>query len=96
MVCFGLGTAFTMGAPLNRMVLALYRDNQSAEALSVAAVFRGMGLAAGPIVLTAVAAGHGFGGMFGTVMVASLVGIGAFVLVPDVKVVRKGQVVSET
>ncbi|PSR24062.1 MAG: MFS transporter [Sulfobacillus acidophilus] len=96
MLCFGLGTAFTMGAPLNRMVLALYRENQSGEALSVAAVFRGMGLAAGPIILTAVEAGHGFGGMFGTVMLASLVGVGVFVLVPDVKVVGRRQVLSES
>lgn len=95
MLFFGLGTAFTMGAPLNRMALALYRDNQSGEALSVAAVFRGMGMASGPIILTAVQVVRGFGGMFGALTVASLVGMGAFLFVPDVKAVKRSEVMTE-
>lgn len=96
MVFFGLGTAFTMGAPLNRMALGLYREEQSAEALSVAAVFRGMGMACGPIILTAAEATHGFSGMFGSVLIASLVGVVAFMLVPDVKPIKSSTVVSES
>lgn len=85
MLFFGVGTAFTMGAPLNRMALALYREDQSGEALSLVATFRGIGLAAGPIVLTSVEVLHGFSGMFGSVAVASIIGVGAFLLVPDVR-----------
>lgn len=96
MLFFGLGTAFTMGAPLNRLALGLYKENQAAEALSVAAVFRGMGMAAGPIILTAIEALHGFSGMFGALALASLVGMGAFVFVPDVRVVKRGPAVTET
>lgn len=95
MVFFGLGTAFTMGAPLNRMALALYRDDQTGEALSLVAVFRGIGLAAGPIILTSAQVVHGFEGMFGSVMVASLLGVVAFLFVPDVNVKRTPPVVSE-
>lgn len=96
MVFFGLGTAFTMGAPLNRMGLALYREDQAGEALSLVAVFRGIGMAAGPIILTAAEVLHGFSGMFGAVMLASLVGVVAFMFVPDAKPVKRGHVVSET
>lgn len=96
MLFFGLGTAFTMGAPLNRMALALYRDNQVAEALSVAAVFRGIGMAAGPVILTAVEAIYGFSGMFATLTIASLVGMVAFLFVPDVKAVKRGQVMTDS
>lgn len=96
MLFFGFGTAFTMGAPLNRMALALYRDDQSGEALSLVAVFRGVGLAAGPILLTAAETVHGFTGMFGAVAVASVVGVLAFLLVPDRKPVKAGRVVSES
>ena len=71
MVFFGVGTAFTMGAPLNRMGVALYRADQTAEALSLMAVFRSVGLAVGPVVLTAAAARQGFSGMFMTVAVVS-------------------------
>ena len=95
MLFFGLGTAFTMGAPLNRMALALYRENQSGEALSVVAVFRGMGMAAGPIILTAVEAVRGFGGMFGALTMASLIGMAAFLFVRDVKVIKRGHVMTE-
>ena len=96
MVFFGIGTAFTMGAPLNRMALGLYRDNQAGEALSVAAVFRGIGMSSGPIILTAAQAARGFSGMFGAVMIASLIGVGAFLMVPDVKPKKSAPVVSET
>ncbi|NMP23224.1 MFS transporter [Sulfobacillus harzensis] len=96
MLFFGLGTAFTMGAPLNRMALALYRDDQSGEALSLVAVFRGIGLAAGPVILTAADSVRGFSGMYGAVAVASLVGVFAFLFVPDVKPVKQGQAVSES
>lgn len=85
MVALGLATAFTMGAPLNRMALGLYRDDQAGEALSLMAVFRGIGLAAGPIILTSAEAYHGFTGMFGSVCVASLVGVASFLMVPDVR-----------
>ncbi len=95
MLFFGFGTAFTMGAPLNRMALALYRDDQSGEALSLVAVFRGIGLAAGPILLTAAESLHGFTGMFGAVTVASVAGVLAFLLVPDRKPVKASHVVSE-
>lgn len=70
MVAFGLATAFTMGAPINRMAIALYSDAQAGEALSLVAVFRSVGLAAGPIVLTLAQARDGFTGMFGSVALA--------------------------
>lgn len=92
MVALGIGTAFTMGAPLNRMALALYREDQVGEALSLMAVFRGVGLAAGPIILTAAEVWHGFSGMFGSVFIASLIGLVAFLFVPDVKVAKRSQV----
>jgi MFS family permease len=92
MVALGIGTAFTMGAPLNRMALALYREDQAGEALSLMAVFRGIGLASGPILLTVAEGWHGFTGMFGVVFVGSLVGLVAFLFVPDVKVEPSGQV----
>lgn len=85
MVAFGVSTAFTMGAPLNRMALALYRDDQSAEALSLVAVFRAIGLAAGPVLLTLAQAWHGFTGMFGVVGAAALLGVVVFLFVPDVR-----------
>lgn len=82
MICLGTGTAFTMGAPLNRMGIALYHEGQAGEALSLMAVFRSVGLAAGPILLTLATAWHGFSGMFAEVALASLVGCGLFLLVP--------------
>jgi MFS family permease len=96
MVFFGVGTAFTMGAPLNRMALGLYQEHQSAEALSVAAVFRGIGMASGPVILTFAEALHGFSGMFGAVAAASVVGVLVFLLVPDVKTLRAGHAASKT
>ena len=93
MVALGIGTAFTMGAPLNKMALGLYREDQAGEALSLMAVFRGIGLAAGPILLTAAEVWHGFSGMFGSVFLASLVGLVAFWFVPDVEVVKPKHVV---
>jgi EmrB/QacA subfamily drug resistance transporter len=85
MVAFGLATAFTMGAPLNRMALALYREDQAGEALSLVAVFRSVGLAAGPVLLTAAQTLRGFTGMFGAVALASLIGFALFWGVPDVR-----------
>lgn len=73
MVAFGLATAFTMGAPINRMAIALYPDSQAGEALGLVAVFRSVGLAAGPVLLTRAQGFHGFEGMFGTVALASAV-----------------------
>jgi MFS family permease len=90
MVAFGVGTAFTMGAPLNRMALGLYRADQAGEALSLVAVFRSVGLAAGPVLLTAATAFGGFGGMFGAVALACLLGAGLFLYVPDVQVQAQG------
>lgn len=79
MLAFGAATAFTMGAPLNRMALAVYSDDQASEALSLIAVFRSVGMAAGPIFLTAALGVDGFTGMFGVVALASLIGVGVFV-----------------
>ncbi|MGC8487548.1 MAG: MFS transporter [Clostridia bacterium] len=83
MVVLGTATALTMGAPLNRLGLALYRDDQTAEALALMAVFRSVGLAAGPVVLTAAARVHGFTGMFSVVALASMAGALLFLLVPE-------------
>ena len=85
MLALGVATAFTMGAPLNRMALALYRDDQAGEALSLVAVFRAVGLASGPVVLTLLLASHGWAGMYGGVAVASVLGIAIFFAVPDVR-----------
>lgn len=85
MVVFGLGTAFTMGAPLNRIGVGMYRDDQSGQALALMAVFRSIGIAAGPIVLTVAEAFHGFSGMFGAVAVISVLGSALFLLVPDIR-----------
>lgn len=95
MVLLGMGTAFTMGAPLNRMALGLYREDQSGQALSLIAVFRGIGIAAGPVILTSAEVFHGFTGMFGSVVVASLVGVAAFVFVPDVRPSRSAKMAPE-
>lgn len=83
MVALGTGTAFTMGAPLNRLALDLYRKEQAGEALSLMAVFRATGLAAGPILLTAAKVVHGFTGMYGVVAIASVLGVFIFLAVPD-------------
>ncbi len=99
MVALGTSTAFTMGAPLNRIALALYRDSRSAQALSLAAVFRSVGLAAGPVLLTAAARRTGLGGMFGVVAVASAVGVVVFYGVPQrvaAPVADRGQPVTES
>ncbi len=85
MLALGVATAFTMGAPLNRMALGLYRDDQAGEALSLVAVFRAVGLAAGPVVLTLLLAIHGWAGMYGGVAVASILGVVIFFAVPDVR-----------
>jgi len=83
MVVLGMATALTMGAPLNRLGIGLYRDDQTAEALALMAVFRSVGLAAGPVVLTQAARVHGFTGMFASVALASLLGALLFLLVPE-------------
>ncbi|MBE3590774.1 MAG: MFS transporter [Firmicutes bacterium] len=85
MAFFGMGTAFTMGAPLNRIALALYRDERAGEALSLVAVFRTIGLAAGPVLLAVAARHAGDAGLFGTVTLASLAGILLFSRVRDVR-----------
>lgn len=87
MVAFGFSTAFTIGAPLNRLALGLYgdREEQSGEALSLIAVCRSVGLAAGPVVLTLAQVWQGWSGMFGAVAVASLIGLALFFGVPDVR-----------
>lgn len=87
MVALGLATAFTLGAPINRLALALYgdRDAQAGEALGLIAVCRSVGMAAGPVLLTFALALRGFGGMFGTVALASAVGTVLFFAVPDVR-----------
>lgn len=85
MIAFGVATAFTMGAPLNRLALALYSDDRSGEALATVAVFRSVGLAAGPVLLALVAQASRFGNMFYVVAVGSLAGLTVFFLVPDVR-----------
>ncbi len=92
MMALGLGTAFTMGAPLNRLALDLYQSHQAGEALSLMAVFRAVGLAAGPILLTAAKVVHGFTGMYGTVAVASIIGALVFLMVPETSRVRESVV----
>ncbi len=89
MLCLGLATAFTMGAPINRMALSLYRDERPGLALSLIAVFRSVGLAAGPVILTAAAARAGFPGMFRAVAIASALGVLVFTLVPNVRPERR-------
>ncbi|MDA8344578.1 MAG: MFS transporter [Thermaerobacter sp.] len=91
MFAFGVGTAFTMGAPLNRMALALHSDEQAGEALAAVAVFRSVGLAAGPVLLTLAMAFHRFEGMFLAVAIASLLGGLVFFIVPDTKAHAKAQ-----
>ncbi len=85
MLFFGLGTAFTMGAPINRLALGLYRDAQAGLALSLIAVFRSVGLAAGPVILTAAEAHGGFPAMFRAVALASLLGAVVFSVVPNIR-----------
>ncbi len=85
MVLFGVATSLTLSAPLNRLGMALYRDEQSAEALSLMAVFRSVGLAAGAVLMTLALAWRGFPAMFGSVALASLLGAVAFTVVPDVR-----------
>ena len=89
MLALGVSTAFTMGAPLNRLALALYRDEQAGEALALVAVFRAVGLASGPIFLTLIAADHGIGSMFWLVAAASAAGALIFFGVPDVRPARR-------
>lgn len=90
MLALGMSTAFTIGAPLNRLALGLYRQEQTGEALSLVAVFRAVGLAAGPIFLTLIAARHGIGSMFWLVAAASAAGMVAFFAVPDVRPAGRG------
>ncbi|MDI3299280.1 MAG: MFS transporter [Bacillota bacterium] len=83
MALLGAATAFTMGAPINRLALALYREEQAGEALSLVAVFRSVGMAAGPVILALATSFRSFTGMFSSVALASLVGIGLFGLVRE-------------
>lgn len=85
MMALGLATAFTMGAPLNHLALGLYRAEQAGEALSMVAVFRSVGLAAGPVLLTLAYQWRSFSGMFGEVVVASLVAFFLFFGVPEAR-----------
>lgn len=85
MLAFGVGTTFTMGAPLNRLAIGLYREEQTGEALANVAVFRSVGIAAGPVLLTIAMAWQRFTGMFAAVALISLLGIAVFLLVPDVR-----------
>lgn len=88
MALFGLGTAFTMGAPLNRLALFLHAEERSAQALSLIAVFRTIGLAAGPVLLALAERAYGFTGLFGAVALASALGIALFAWAPDVRAQR--------
>ncbi|MBT9259950.1 MAG: MFS transporter [Clostridiales bacterium] len=70
----GIGTAFTMGAPLNRMALALFPGDRSGEALSLIAVFRTVGIAMGPVLFGLALELKGFPGLFSLVAAISLLG----------------------
>ncbi|MDA8198330.1 MAG: MFS transporter [Thermaerobacter sp.] len=83
MVALGAGTALTMGAPLNRLGLALYGRHEAGQALGLMAVFRSLGLAIGPVVLTLAMVVHGFSGLFGMMAAASLAGVILFSTVVD-------------
>jgi MFS family permease len=83
MVSLGGGTALTMGAPLNKLGIALYRRDETGQALGLMAVFRSVGLAVGPVVLTLASAARGFTGLFGLMAVASLVGVILFSTIVD-------------
>ncbi len=85
MLAFGVGTTFTMGAPLNRLAIGLYHEEQTGEALANVAVFRSVGIAAGPVLLTLAMAWHRFTGMFSAVALISILGVVVFLLVPDVR-----------
>ncbi|MDI3316335.1 MAG: MFS transporter [Bacillota bacterium] len=81
MALLGAATAFTMGASINRLALALYGEGQAGEALSLVAVFRSVGMAAGPVLLGLAASAGNFTGMFAGVALASLAGVVLFGLV---------------
>ncbi len=83
LVALGAGTALTMGAPLNRLGLLLYASHEAGQALGLMAVFRSLGLAVGPVVLTLAMAVHGFSGLFGLMAAASLMGVILFSTVVD-------------
>jgi len=83
MVSLGGGTALTMGAPLNKLGIALYRRDETGQALGLMAVFRSVGLAVGPVVLTLASAARGFTGLFGLMAVVSLVGVILFSTIVD-------------
>ncbi len=85
MLAFGVGTTFTMGGPLNRLAIGLYHEEQTGEALANVAVFRSVGIAAGPVLLTLAMSWHRFAGMFSAVALISVLGIAVFLLVPDVR-----------
>ena len=83
MVALGAGTALTMGAPLNRLGMALYRADEVGQALGLMAVFRSLGLAVGPVVLALAMAVHGFTGLFGLMAASSLAGVILFSTLVD-------------
>jgi MFS family permease len=83
MVALGAGTALTMGAPLNRLGLLMYRSDESGQALGLMAVFRSIGLAVGPVVLTLASTAAGFSGLFGLMAAASVIGVILFSTVVD-------------
>ncbi|HET7559347.1 MAG TPA: MFS transporter [Limnochordia bacterium] len=76
---FGLGTAFTMGPPLNKLALGLFADEQAGEALSLMSVFRSIGIAAGPVILAIAEHAGGYGALFGSLAVLSLAAVFLFV-----------------
>ncbi len=73
---FGFGTAFTLGAPINRLATLLYRKEQLGEALSLVAVARAVGLMVGPVVFGLLITGSGFAAPFWLLAAASVVGVG--------------------
>ncbi len=76
MALFGFGTAFTLGAPINRLATQLYRPEQVGEALSLVAVARAVGLTVGPVVFGLLITGSGFAAPFWLLAAISVVGVG--------------------
>lgn len=83
MASFGFGTAFTLGAPINRLATSLYRKEQLGEALSLVAVARAVGLMVGPVVFGLLITGAGFAAPFWLLAAASVLGVGLLFRVPN-------------
>ncbi len=83
MAFFGFGTAFTLGAPINRLATLLYRKDQLGEALSLVAVARAVGLMVGPVVFGLMITNSGFSAPFWLLAVVSALGVMLLFQVPN-------------